>query len=78
MSRLLPSSVVFVFALAAGLACETDPVDVGSGSGTELEARQLVPTEPGVVRTVKTWVIIKRAGSWQIVTQPTTAVAPTP
>ena len=37
----------------------------------------LVPTEPGVVRTIKTWVVVKRAGSWQIVTQHTTAVTPT-
>jgi uncharacterized protein (TIGR02246 family) len=37
----------------------------------------LRPTEPGVVRTIKTWVVVKLAGSWQIVTQHTTPVAPT-
>jgi hypothetical protein len=42
MSRLRPKSVVFVFTLAAGLACETNPVDVGSGSGTQLETSQAV------------------------------------
>jgi uncharacterized protein (TIGR02246 family) len=176
MSRLLARSVVLVLALAAGSACETDPVDVGSGSGSDLEPRQAVvaggtgdiqalvdaqfaawtakdadafaatytadarfldptgnvaegreairaqhaflfagplagttetqviadirfltgtiavvylnatltgftgpaPTEPGVLRTTKTWVVVKRAGAWLIETQHMAPVAPSP
>jgi uncharacterized protein (TIGR02246 family) len=35
-------------------------------------------TEPGVLRTTKTWVVVKRAGSWEIVTQHMAPVAPAP
>jgi uncharacterized protein (TIGR02246 family) len=171
-SRLLPRSVVLVLALAAASACDTDPVDVGSGSdlepahavvaggtadiqalvdaqiaawaakdadryaatyapdarfvnpiGAVLEGREAIraqhaflfagpfapttetqaiadvrfltgtiavvslnaaltgftgpaPTEPGVLRTIKTWVVVRRAGAWLIVTQQITAVPP--
>jgi hypothetical protein len=34
------------------------------------------PTEPGILRTTKTWVVVKRAGAWQIETQHMAAVAP--
>jgi uncharacterized protein (TIGR02246 family) len=34
------------------------------------------PTEPGVLRTTKTWVVIKRAGAWLIETQHMAPVAP--
>jgi uncharacterized protein (TIGR02246 family) len=174
MSRLLARSVVLVFALTAGSACESDPVDVGSGSdlepryalvagGTEdiqalvdaqfaawsakdadahaatyapdarflapngdvFEGRDAIraahaflfagpfapttetqaiadvrfltgtiavvylnatltgyagpaPTEPGVLRTTKTWVVVKRAGAWLIETQHMAPVAPSP
>jgi uncharacterized protein (TIGR02246 family) len=36
------------------------------------------PTEPGVLRTTKTWVVVKRAGTWQIMTQHMAPVAPSP
>ncbi|HEX6105892.1 MAG TPA: SgcJ/EcaC family oxidoreductase [Gemmatimonadales bacterium] len=36
----------------------------------------LSPTEPGVLRTTKTWVVVKRAGSWQILRQHMAPVAP--
>jgi uncharacterized protein (TIGR02246 family) len=173
VSRLLPTSIALLFALAAGSACEADPVGVGSASeleprhavvagGTEdiqalvdaqfaawtakdadafaatyasdarffdpiggvLEGREAIraelaflfagpfaattetqevadirfltgtivvvylnaalagftgpaPTEPGVLRTTKTWVVVKRAGAWQIMTQHMAPVAPT-
>lgn len=38
----------------------------------------LNPTEPGVLRTTKTWVVVKRAGSWLIHTQHMAPIAPAP
>ena len=38
----------------------------------------LNPTEPGVVRTTKTWVVVKRGGSWLIHTQHMAPIAPAP
>jgi uncharacterized protein (TIGR02246 family) len=35
-------------------------------------------TEPGVLRTTKTLVVVKRAGEWQIMTQHMAAVEPSP
>lgn len=37
----------------------------------------LYPTEPGVVRTTKTWVVLKRGGTWAIHTQHMAPIAPT-
>jgi uncharacterized protein (TIGR02246 family) len=34
------------------------------------------PTAPGVLRTTNTWVVVKRAGAWQIVTHHMAPVAP--
>jgi uncharacterized protein (TIGR02246 family) len=36
------------------------------------------PTEPGVLRVTKTWVVQKRAGSWSILAQQITFVPPSP
>jgi len=36
----------------------------------------LYPTEPGVVRTTKTWVVVKRGGTWAIHTQHMAPIAP--
>jgi uncharacterized protein (TIGR02246 family) len=38
----------------------------------------LVETEPGVIRTVKTWVVLKRGGRWEIATQHMAPVVPGP
>ncbi|HEX5521114.1 MAG TPA: SgcJ/EcaC family oxidoreductase [Longimicrobiaceae bacterium] len=43
---------------------------------------ELVPglseTEPGVIRTTKTWVVLKRGGTWEITAQHMAPVAPAP
>lgn len=38
----------------------------------------LVETEPGVVGTMKTWVVLKRGGRWEIATQHMAPVVPGP